>query len=259
VDGPGLVEPHPAPAAIAATTSAEILRHIQNRRVEVLNLVSRYKEINTTSQNRRQAVEEASREAGLPPLHLAATLGPPWEVGYLLAKEAPPVNARDKDGATALHMAGLGLDLSGPGDALLNNGADINAADCNGSTPLHWASIYDNDYLVEKLIRRGVDIDMADHAGDTPLHVAAREQNGSVLELLVKGGGDVNRANRAGDTPLHVAAREQNVANVMLLAEWGGDPHRRNKDGSTPLEEASRQGLTAAARYLRNALTQKTA
>lgn len=67
---------------------------------------------------------------------------------------AAGIDARDRDGATALHHATTFAGLAMV-DALLERGADPDAAELSGYTPLHNAILRGDPALVERLLAAG--------------------------------------------------------------------------------------------------------
>lgn len=128
------------------------------------------------------------------------------------------VDARDANGATALHHAG-----SAPiAQALLAAGADPNARDQRGRTPLF------NEFFAEVkplLLAAGADVAARDHVGRTALFGL---RSPDVAQALLQSGADVNAHDKAGDTPLDSAESEE-VALVLLDAgaAWPATPERR--------------------------------
>ena len=97
------------------------------------------------------------------------------------------VNAKDRDGSTALMIA------SERGDAevvklLLENGADPNAGDTSGYTALMFAS-YSGDLEIAKLlVKKGADVNARDKDGWTALMFASIEKKTEVADFLRKHG-----------------------------------------------------------------------
>lgn len=97
----------------------------------------------------------------------------------------------------------------------LAHGMDVNARNKDGASPLHvavnpYGIVKDAVGLIELLIAKGADINAKDNDGDTPLLAAVGSYSGAkkeIVELLLAKGADVNaRTNKGfGDkTPLQV-------------------------------------------------------
>ena len=137
-----------------------------------------------------------SLTGGATPLHFAARWGA-HDVARRLLDAGATTQARDDQGATPLHLAGVGFR---PGQAevvelLLAHPHSINARDDNGLTPLHYASqLRDNESNIPvQLLAKGAFVDARSDAGETPLHFAARAGNQELCELFLSHGADLLR------------------------------------------------------------------
>ena len=184
------------------------------------------------------------------------------------------VNARQPDGATALHWASFRDDAEIAG-LLLASGADVNAANDLGATPLWLAADNGSSAMVERLLAAGALPDVRLPRGETPVMTAARTGNVDAVALLVAAGADVNVAEETrGQTALMWAVAQGHSGVVDLLIAHGADVSARsrprprmmfsdsvnasqydqgfvwNQGGFTPLLFAARHGRIAAARSL---------
>ena len=182
------------------------------------------------------------------------------------------VDARQGDGATALHWAAHRNDLD-IANLLIAAGATVGAANELGATPLWLAAMNDGAFLVARLLDAGADVDAALQMGETPLMTAARVGNLEAVDLLLRHGADVNATeHERKQTALMWAVAQQHPAVVRLLVEHGADIHARTAvwdqlentagntnpignfrmphGGSTPLLFAARQGDVDTARVL---------
>jgi ankyrin repeat protein len=188
--------------------------------------------------------------------------------------EGTDVNARQADGATALHWASF-RDNGKIAGLLIAAGADVNAANDLGATPLWLAADNGSAAMVKRLLGAGATPDVRLPEGETPVMTAARTGNVEAVALLVAAGADVNIAeDTRGQTALMWAVAQGHSAVVDVLIAHGADVSARstsrprmmfadrvnasqydqgfiwNQGGFTPLLFAARHGHIAAARSL---------
>ena len=199
----------------------------------------------------------------------------PGAVGKLLA-QGVDVNAREGDGATALHWAVVRDDGEAV-EALIGAGADVDAANDYGVTPLTLACTNRSAALVGTLLAAGANPDAATVMGETPLMTCARTGSADAIEaLFAHGAGSVNARERShGQTALMWAAAQDDPEVVRVLLAHGADAgarsdshllpvslgdgnpfeqyHMEPQRGSTPLLFAARNGRVENARLLLDA------
>lgn len=129
-------------------------------------------------------------------------------------------------------------------ETLIAAGADVNARNRNGATPLHIAAghAFSSD-LVRALIAAGADTGAKDTVGNTALHAAAHNCNAQNVKALLAAGADVNATNAKRETPLHLAAehprwqeKEHALQVVHILLEARADLRAADGAGKLPLE-----------------------
>ena len=170
---------------------------------------------------------------------------------------------------------------------LIEHHADVNARQPDGAAALHWAAHWDEIEIAEALIRAGGRVDAVNDYGVTPLSLACTNGSGSMIELLLNAGADPNdRVNgqtalmlaantgrvdavrallahgaeidatepERGQTALMWAVVEGHTEVVKLLLESGADVQARSNNGFTPLLFAAREdhGLEMARILLAN-------
>lgn len=177
---------------------------------------------------------------GITPLHLAArkritlkneNLGH-GEMGQLLVQHETDINAEDKHGRTALHLASLaGRQLLV--QSLIENGAEVTTRDGQGWTALYWAAMSSNFAVAEILLDAGADPNDLTHEGNTILHEMAIKgrrvysklgsiwenawlkscpegqplvQWRSIVQLLINNGINVSTKNANGKTARNIAS-----------------------------------------------------
>eukprot|EP00752_Nemacystus_decipiens_P005635 g5099.t1 len=194
-------------------------------------------------------VDKDSRDAfSQTPLHLAAQHNRLAAVEKLLAVGAKHHIRLNRSGSppyyTALDMAAQRghVDVT---RALLRGGSLVNATDKEGSAALHLAAHVDSDLgrhndndnggVIRALIEAGADTETRIRdSGNTPLHHAAfTDSNGNNVRALLEGGANVNASGRDGNTPLHAACGHARRSAVELLLRWGADERLVDKSGRT--------------------------
>lgn len=184
-------------------------------------------------------------------------------VATLLAQGAD-VNARQPDGATALHWAVHRDDLDTVRQ-LLAAGGDAGAANDYGATPVWLAATNGNAAAVAALLDAGADPNAALESGETVLMAAARTGAPAAIAALLDAGADIEAAQTSrGQTALMWAVAENRLEATRLLLDRGADVHARtrtvvemarwtgqgNAGGFTPLMFAARRGDLAMVRLL---------
>ena len=169
------------------------------------------------------------------------------KVKLLIAKGAD-VNARKRDGSTALqHAAGHGMYESVK--LFLEAGANVNGQDSKGETALHSAAngtfennpscihtrckaflcppVEGTDECMKLMLSAGADVYLRDRGGRTALAIAAFYCNVKCLDLLIKSGSDVNGADQNGVTALMQIA---SLKVFSLYDVWPRDAIKMSKN-----------------------------
>ncbi len=108
-------------------------------------------------------------------------------------------------------------------ETLLAGGADVNARQADGATALHWAVYHDDLDAADQLLEAGAEPDAANEQGMTPLLLAAVNGNAAMIERLLDAGADVNGTLANGETPLMMAARTGSVEAIERLLARGAE------------------------------------
>ena len=77
-------------------------------------------------------------------------------------------------------------------EGVLKARADVNARQGDGATALHWAAHLDDVKIAELLIRAGARAGAADDTGATPLYLACTNRSAAMVGALVAAGADAN-------------------------------------------------------------------
>lgn len=144
-----------------------------------------------------------------------------------LIEKGANVNAKEADGATALHWASYHDDADGAA-LLIRAGANVNAANDLGATPLWLACINGSVPLVRALLQAGANPNLALIRGETALMVASRTGNPQVVELLLQKGADVNAKATRSQTALMWAVAQKHPDVTRILLAHGADVRARS-------------------------------
>ena len=172
---------------------------------------------------------EAKGKDGLTALHLAARCGCDSAVEFLIRRLGAELNAESGDGNTALHLTCAGGHGSTAELLIRELGADMNAKNRDGRNALHLACAGGHDITVELLIRQlGADVEAESRDGNTALHLACAGGHDSTIELLIQQlGADVNAETKDGKTALHLAcAGGKGTAIQLLIRKCKADKSR---------------------------------
>lgn len=172
-----------------------------------------------------------------------------WPRVHALLKTKPDVQAKQPDGATALHWATY-HDDSASVKALLAAGADAKAANQYGATPLSLACVNGSEAVITALLDAGADSKATTTGGESALMTAARTGRTGAVKVLLARGADLEDADRKGQTPLMWAAADGHAAVVTQLLAAGAKRDRRVKSGFTAFLFAARQGRIEVIRTL---------
>lgn len=110
-----------------------------------------------------------------------------------------------------------------------------------GSNCLMLAAIFSAEKAIVELIRRGAKPNVINKEGNTALHWASRyDENELLCKILLQNGANVNLANKSGKTPLMVGAIKGRIKVVRLLLQAGAMTEMRDSDGKTAEELGTR-------------------
>ena len=136
--------------------------------------------------------------------------------------------------------------------ALLDQGVDVNAREGDGATALHWAVERDDAEVAEALLRAGADETAANDYGVTPASLACLNRNEAMLERLLAAGADPNAATSMGETLLMTCAGTGAVDAVATLFDRGATNVNAKEAsyGQTALMRAAAQDNPEVVRLL---------
>jgi len=192
---------------------------------------------------------------------LAATVFTVLFTAIVPAFSQPPVNERDAQGNTPLHLAAqANYGRNGDEvDRLIAAGADVNATNFAGQTPAHLAIIGELTPFkgsvtgfesLPKLLKAGANVNVQDRDGMTPLLLVASSDSvfrQGMFQALMEAGADPNVRDKQGRTILHLLLSGEwpwHGASEMLplLAAARVDFSAKDNDGKTPLHYLAAMG-----------------
>ncbi|CAB0031404.1 unnamed protein product [Trichogramma brassicae] len=228
---------------------------------------------------RSGADPNSANKDGRTSLHVVCSTGLPVAVEVFLAiteDELRPleIDARDKEGKTALHLA-LMFRNESSAELLLRKGADPTLTDNEGCTALHLICQYEgiNDLVgmffeINDELNRPVQIDALDKYGRTPLYLALENGQRKAVSTLLGRGADTfcklpaGASDHQGSTPLHLICQsyfDDDSAEIFLRASEERHPELlarlidgRDTFGRTPLQWAAARLLPNVCEALLN-------
>jgi len=185
-------------------------------------------------------------------LHLSAMRGNVEKIKQLLDEvdTRSKINAQNKDGFTALHLAVQNGHL-GAVEALLGHGAE-NTQNKKGNYPLHFAAKSGHLEIAKLLVQKGAEVKTSNKRGNTPLHLASQKDHIELVLLFLQNGAEINALNNNDNNPLHLAIQNGSLRIVELLLENGVDTTTVNKDSKTALDLAIASGNQEVVAILKN-------
>ena len=173
-------------------------------------------------------------------------------IEWLTEQGQANVQAVDKQGLTALHVAAQACDLKSA-EILLKHNADVDALSSQNLTPLHCIPDSEGARLLILLHEKGADINAFDKDKNRIVHKAASRGDSASLLFKVASdlGADLRVPGAQGNTPAHLAADSGSKIILGLLNQKEIDIQTvRDSAGFTPLMMAARAGKLEAMRFL---------
>ena len=196
------------------------------------------------------------------PLYYAVALGYTCLAQHLILKRPRDVDASDRYGTTALHVAAYWQNRK-VAQMLVERTAAIDIRDKNGRTPLHYAMHdvgsdcdYDEQecdafHCVRLLLDSGASAEAQNNDGSTPLHVAvASKMSQEIVQLLIQNSTNIHLQNNKGQTVVHEASRYGPPDILQLILNHNADVDALDNDCSSPLHLAIPKGSPEAAHLL---------
>ena len=148
---------------------------------------------------------------------LKAPISASFVVVAIVVSQAAGVDLRLIDAVKARNAAAVGTLLKERVDIRV----DINARQGDGATALHWAVHLNDAGIVDLLLKAGAKSDVADDTGVTPLYLACLNREGGLVGRLLQARANPNAALASGETVLMTCARTGESAGVRSLLARG--------------------------------------
>ncbi|KYN02488.1 PREDICTED: ankyrin-2-like [Cyphomyrmex costatus] len=175
-----------------------------------------------------------------------------------LLTQAGPVNAKDHQGRSALHILASSTifdnnhktDIESLIGTLLASGADTALKNDRGETALH-ESLECGTLNTATLLIQHTPTGITSRYGETPLHIASRKNHVDMVTKLLVHGEDPGTQDASGNTPLHLAsARGFHQTVSLLVTSPLAQLEKVNIDGLTALQVATESGFANAVKIL---------
>jgi ankyrin repeat protein len=194
---------------------------------------------------------------------------------FILDKKAL-VNARNKAGDTALHIA-VRDDLQDIGELLIERGADVFANNANGESPLylsfpekvppgtvrqwiinpttilardgggnsilHYIAQWKLDTHIPIIVFKGINPNVPNAMGEPPLFMAVKADSHSTIVALLAAGASIDARDSQGNNGLHAAVRWDAINAAQTLISRAANVNAHALNGKTPLHDAIRWGI----------------
>ncbi len=193
---------------------------------------------------------DVSNHEGLTPLGIACVAGN-WRLAkFLLERGAKP----EIEGATPVLVAAAGGEEDDPAGValLLRHKAKVDARDRDGRSALHVASALGHGEIATTLLAAGADVHARDAQGMVPLLDAARGGSVAVVDALIEAGADALATTHDGRNALLLVAvaERPSVDVVQRLKALGVDAGASAADGRRASDLAAEAGRWALVRAL---------
>ncbi len=185
---------------------------------------------------------DALNHDGVTPLGIACASGN-WRLARFLLERGAKTELPDASPALLAAAGGEDDDIAGV-QLLLKHKARVDARDRQGRSALHEAARAGHAEIVGALLAAGADVQASDGEGRTPWLEAARGGHLPVIERLLPARPELHVADGDGRTALALACSAEQVdpALVQRLLEFGVDPARPGHDGKRAVDLAAAAG-----------------
>ena len=158
------------------------------------------------------------------------------DINHQNEQGSPPLHIRQEEGSGvgSIHAPSL-LSILLSGKQKLH----VNAQDKEGLTALHLAATY-SDVEVARLLEAGADASLLSKEGENALHLACKQGESSIVGLLIEHSKNLIRArNIRGETPLHLGCASGRPESVYYLLREDKSVHLKDARGNTALHSCA--------------------
>lgn len=135
---------------------------------------------------------------------------------------------------------------------LIDDTVDLNATNKMGHSAIHLAVLSNSPAVLELLLQdKNVTANAVDQWGNTALHYAALKGQVRLVEYLLHAGVKSNIQNQEGCTPLYLACEGGHSGAVAALLKGKVDIALKSADGLNPLDVAIKQGHSDVVNQLK--------
>lgn len=124
------------------------------------------------------------------------------------------VNIADEFDNSPLHEATKYNNVDVVEYLIINEGAEVNAKNKDGRTALHVAIEENNFEIASLLILHGA-ICVKDNEGRTPIHLAVLNKRYNILNLFILAEYDIDIKDNKGMTPLDLAKNDERMISIL--------------------------------------------
>ncbi|CAJ0583600.1 unnamed protein product, partial [Mesorhabditis spiculigera] len=131
------------------------------------------------------------------------------------------IDRQDKQGQTALHLAGQRGHV-GLIDLLLRKGANQSLSDLEGNTALMMAIKNNHAACAQLFLERGIDVvHLQNIDGQSAIHVACASASRPIVESILDAGGKIEEKDAEGNHPIETAIKARNDGAIAALLRRG--------------------------------------
>jgi len=190
-------------------------------------------------------------------LHAAAAKGD-WAAIERLVRAKAPIDARDGQGRTPLHVA-VYMRQADAARTLLRLGADANVLDSQQYDIVTIAAVADDVPMLQLALDGGCKAaNITSSYRGTALIAAAHLGHEEVVRTLIKAGAPLDHVNNLGWTAVIESivlgdGGKRHIAVLRALVEAGANVNLSDRSGNTPRILATKRGFTEMAAILEKA------